>query len=141
MLFNIDRFDNIENLLAKEGKIAKFEKENGEIKGRMMIDIVQPPENLNIQIPDDFYAFGASFDFYDCSIGMVLNPKTLKAGSGIWVTEQVEGAEPPSQEWINFFVETLVNHIEPDGSFGYPMFTFATDTADMTVVPTKDEEG
>jgi hypothetical protein len=46
-----------------------------------------------------------------------------------------------SQEWIDFFVETLINHIEPDGSFGYPIFTFATDTADMTVVPTKDDEG
>ena len=141
MLFNIDRFDNIENLLAKEGKIARFEKENGKIKGRMMIDIVDPPSNLNVSIPDGFYAFGASFDFYDCSIGMLLNPKTEEAGSGIWVTEQAEGAEPPSQEWIDFFVETLVNHIEPDGSFGYPIFTFVTDTADMTVVPAKDDEG
>ena len=134
------RFDAVEAILTQKGSIAKFENENGKIKGRMMVDIVDPPSNLNIAIPDGNFVFGASFDFYDCSVGMVLNPKTLKAGSGIWVSEQKEGAEPPSQEWIDFFVETLVNHIEPDGSFGYPMFTFATDTADMTVVPTKEEE-
>ena len=70
---------------------------------------------------------------------MVLNPKTKEPGSGIWVTEQVEGADPPSQEWVEFFVATLIKHIEPDGSFGYPIYTFATDTADMTLVPTKEE--
>lgn len=140
MLFDKRKFDAVEAILTQKGSIAKFENENGIINGRMMIDIVDSPSNLNIIIPDGYYAFGASFDFFDCAIGMVLNPKTKEVGSGIWVTEQVEGAEPPSQEWIDFFVATLVNHIEPDGSFGYPMFTFATDTADMTVVPTKEEE-
>lgn len=140
MLFDKVKFDAVEALLIQKGSVAKFENENGKIIGRMMIDIVDPPSNLTITIPDGYHAFGASFDFYDCSIGMLLNPKTKEAGSGIWVTEQKEGAEPPSQEWIEFFVETLVNHIEQDGSFGYPMFTVATDTADMTVVPTKEGE-
>ena len=103
-----------------------------------MIDRIDPPNELNIQIPKGAYSFGASFDFYDCSLGIVLDSVKKTACSGLWITEQKGDAEHPSQEWIEFFIKTLLNSIDVDGSFGYPMFTFVTDDADMTVVPTQE---
>jgi hypothetical protein len=136
MLFDQKKFDIVESFLAQNGTLVKFERESGEIKGRMMIDLIDPPDELNIQIPKGSYYFGASFDFYDSSIGLVFDPKRKTAGSGLWVTSQKDGAEPPQQEWIQFFVKTLVDNISPDGSFSIPMYTFISDYADLTVVPT-----
>lgn len=49
-------------------------------------------------------------------------------------------SEEPEREWIEFFIQTLVKNIQPDGSFGVPMYTFICDVGDFTVVPTLDKD-
>ena len=39
-----------------------------------------------------------------------------------------------------FFIKTLMQSIEPDGSFGVPVYSFVSDTSDITVVPAKAED-
>ncbi len=39
MLFDQKKFDIVESFLAQNGTLVKFERESGEIKGRMMIDL------------------------------------------------------------------------------------------------------
>jgi hypothetical protein len=41
---------------------------------------------------------------------------------------------------VEFFIKTLMQSIEPDGSFGVPVYSFVSDTSDMTVVPAKAED-
>ena len=72
----------------------------------------------------------------------IRSPRLLEAEPG--VTPQIEGAEPPSREWIDFFVHTVLDNIQEDGSFGIPMYSFVADVGDLTIVPTapdrKDED-
>ena len=137
MLADSELFEVVENCLKEKGIIERFENENGKIIGRMMITLGNVPDNLKneVRINDGDYVFIGTFDFYDASVGMVLNPKTMKVNSGLWITEQIENAEPPSKEWCDFFIETLEENIHEDGSFGYPLYTFCSSTGDFTVVP------
>ncbi len=86
------------------------------------------------------FAFEGSFDFYEASIGLAIDVITHDVYGGIWVTPQIEGAEAPDRSWIEFFVKTLMEHIESDGSFGVPMYTFLADVGDITIIPVADEE-
>ena len=72
-------FDIVEKTLIENGKMADFEKEYGKIKGRMMVTLVDIPENLEIQLTGDklSYDFEASFDFYDDSVGFDLYTDTM----------------------------------------------------------------
>ena len=116
--------------------ISEFEKGNGKITGRMMITLAKIPENIKIDENNkSIYAFECSFDFYDVSIGVVLDTKELKALSPIWATEQVPNAEHPDSMWIDFFLKTLAENISDDGSFGVPIYTFLNDSSDFTVTP------
>ena len=138
MLINQELFNTVEQALLKNGTIADFENENGKITGRMMITLTDIPEDIKIDKKNNsIYAFVCSFDFYDASIGVVLDVKELKVLSPLWVTEQVENAEQPDQVWIEFFLTTLAENISDDGSFGVPMYTFLNDNSDFTVVPTR----
>lgn len=139
MLADKELFAEIEKILAEQGVIDEFEKENGKIKGRMMITIGEVPANLKDDIPieEGDRVFVGTFDFYNASVGLVLNTVTMTVKGGMWVTNQVEDAEPPSKEWSEFFIGTLAKNIRSDESFGVPMYTFCTDEADFTVVPTR----
>ncbi len=138
MLVNTKQFAVVEKALTDNGALERFEKENGKIKGRMMITVIDIPEEIPVTVKGKNFpvGFDCSFDFYDSSIGLALYTDTKEAASGFWVTQQVQGAEQPSQEWIEFFIKTLIENIEEDGSFGYPMYSFLTDESDLTVVPT-----
>ena len=59
MLRDEKAFDIVEKTLIENGKMADFEKEYGKIKGRMMVTLVDIPENLEIQLTGDKlpYAF------------------------------------------------------------------------------------
>ncbi len=131
------KFAEIEKELRENGRLRDFEKECGKITGRMMITLGEVPEDLEAKIEAGSRCFICTFDFYECSIGIILNTVTKKVGSGLWITPQKKEAEPPSKDWINFFIETLVNNIDKDGSFGVPIYVFVNDSADMTVVPSK----
>lgn len=141
MLANQALFNYVENKLRESGIIDDFESKNGKIRGRMMITQCKIPEELGIDIADDIwgFAFQATFDFYDCAVGLALNLDTMEPLCGIWITPQAEDADEPSREWINFFIKTLICNIQEDGSFGLPMYTFTTDYSDFTVVPVAED--
>lgn len=138
MLYNQELFDRVERALSKKGVIEDFEKENGKIKGHMMITLADPPKDVKIKTNKSTHYFEATFDFYNCSLGIMFDVKRKQAKSGIFMTPQKDNAEGPAEEWIEFFIRILINGIEPDGSFGYPMYTFISDEADFTVVPTEN---
>ena len=137
MLANPELFQTVEKVLNEQGIIQRFEAENGKIIGKMMITLGEVPENLKaeVEVDDGDFAFIGTFDFYDSEIGLVLNTATKQVKCGLWVTEQKEDAEAPSEDWVHFFIETLVKNIHEDGSFGYPLYTFCSSTGDFTVVP------
>jgi hypothetical protein len=138
MLFDEKQFAIVENELRQKGIIDTFEKENGKITGHMMITLVDIPPELGIEADGKkgSYAFGCSFDFSDCSLGVIFNVRTCRPESGLWTTMQAEDGKELPREWSEFFIETLVQNIVGDGSFGYPLYTFLNDTSDFTVVPT-----
>ena len=138
MLADEKMFQIVEDALRENGSIARFEKEQGKIKGRMMVTLCDIPEEyLTTRVEDEqAYGFEASFDFYDATVAFALYPKSKTVGSGVWVTPQIEGAVTPSREWIEFFVHTVLNGIREDGGFGIPIYSFTADVGDLTVYPT-----
>ena len=139
MLIDQKMFESVENILIEQGKIAAFEAENGKILGRMMITKAEIPEGIDVKLVNGRrpQAFEASFDFYDSTVGLAIYTDAKEAASGIWITPQKAGADPPSNDWIEFFVEKLMECIEEDGSYGIPIYSFVNDTCDMTIVPVK----
>lgn len=135
MLIEKEAFQKLEDELKKQGVLERFEKENGPILGRVMITLTEPPANLGLEaLQSPAYAFSCSFDFYDTSIGIIMDIESRKFLSGLWVTEQVDGAEPPSKDWVEFFITKLLKHSDEKG-FGVPIYSFVNDTNDMTLVP------
>ncbi len=138
MLTDKEKFDIVEKLLIENGTIDRFESENGKITGHMMITLTEIPEEILSakQRKKHYHAFECSFDFYDSTLGIALDTKTLNSLTGLWVTPQIENADVPSKEWQEFFIETLVRHIDKDGSFGVPIYVFLNDNSDFAVIPT-----
>lgn len=141
MLVDQKMFDTVEAILRKNGSIERFENECGEIKGRMMITMTDIPEGIPVDENDGKtpVAFEASFDFYDSTVGLAIYTTDRKLATGVWVTPQEDGAEAPAEDWVEFFIKTLVTHIAEDGSYGVPIYSFVNDTCDMTVVPEPPE--
>ena len=137
MLIDKAKFENVENMLAEQGKIEAFERENGAILGRMMITIDTMPEELaeEVEIKDDLTVFTASFDFYDMTVSAAVYTQSKEVAK-MWLTPQADDAEQPAREWISFFIEKLFMGIDDDGGYGIPMCSFVADITDMTVVPT-----
>ena len=142
MLTDPSSFKILEESLIEQGVIEEFEKESGKILGRVMIDLGNIPSDIKDDVlkdnkEDDLIIFNCSFDFYDSTLCVALYDKDLKLASGIWVTEQEEGAEPPSQDWIEFFIRILSeNVIESKDGFGYPIYAFVNDGSELIIVPT-----
>lgn len=79
MLVDKEMFNLVENALREQGVIGKFEAENGEITGHMMITMMEIPSELSMDITDDnVKAFCASFDFFDMMIGIAVDLSTMK---------------------------------------------------------------
>ena len=142
MLIDPSAFKTLEESLIKQGKIEKFEKESGKILGRVMITLGSIPNDIKGDIlkdnkEDDLIIFNCSFDFYDSILGIAFYKKDFKLASGIWITEQEDGAEAPSQDWIEFFVRLLCeNVVESKDGFGYPIYAFVNNNSEMVIVPT-----
>ena len=141
MLVDQKKFDAVEAILRENGSIERFENEYGEIKGRMMITMTDIPEGIPVDESDGKtpVAFEASFDFYDATVGLAIYTTDRQLATGVWVTPQEDGAEAPAEDWVEFFIRTLVTHIAEDGSFGVPIYSFVNDTCHMTVVPEPPE--
>lgn len=134
-------FSEVEQMDIVQERIKNFEKEEGPITGRMMITETAVPPELGLKIDDsDVRAFEGTFDFYDMAIGIAVNTRTQQIASGLWMTPQADGAEEPSKDWIEFFLEKLMSAFDEDGGYGMPVYSFVTDESDMTIVPTKPSE-
>ena len=139
MLADREFFAKVEMKLIEDGMIKRFEEEGGKITGRMMIVNTEVPHDLKdkIMLGKQDYAFEATFDFLDVAIGIALDTKGLKNRSGFWLRAQVDDPEEPQKEWAEYFINTLVKHINSDGTFSDPILTFITEKNDFTIVPTK----
>ena len=137
MLTDKKKFENVEQMLIEQGRIEAFEQENGAILGRMMITTDAMPEELaeEVEIKDDLTVFTASFDFYDMTVSAAVYTQSKEVAK-MWLTPQADDAEQPAKEWISFFIQKLFEGIKDDGSYGVPIYSFVTNTADMTVIPT-----
>lgn len=107
MLEDKDWFESIESESGVQEVIKKFERENGKVLGRMMINIGELPENIEFDFDKsrDYQVFIGTFDFYDVAIGIAVfvdNPK-IEVASGTWLTFQKEGADLPDEAWVKFF--------------------------------------
>lgn len=143
MLSNAEEFKAVEDALRGMGTLQAFEDQNGPILGRVMITLTDIPESVSVSRTDreNLTAFEATFDFCNVALGIVVDTKIKSMESSIWGKFQTPGAEKPSEEWIRFFIQTLFDHINDDGSFGIPMFCFVNDTADFTAVPNMSYPG
>ena len=130
MLADKEMFLKVGNTLRERGILEKFEEENGEITGHMMITMTEIPPELGIdKVSDNMRAFCASFDFYDMMIGIAFDLDTMELIPQMWFT-------PQTSEWIEFFVKTLCENISEEG-FGVPIYSFVNDHSELTIVPTK----
>lgn len=138
MLDNPEQFQKVEAGLASMGAIKGFEEANGPILGRVMITTREIPDGIKVKRTDReaLTAFEASFDFCNVAIGVVVDTKKKTLESSVWGRYQVPGAMRPSEDWVKFFIRTLFEHINDDGSYGIPMYSFVNDSADFTAVPT-----
>lgn len=138
MLSNPEQFRAVEAGLAAMGTIKAFEEENGPILGRVMITTTEIPESVNVKRTDreNLTAFEASFDFCNVALGVAVDTRKKTLESSIWGRYQVPGAQRPSDDWVKFFIRTLVEHIDENGRYGIPMYSFVNNTADFTAVPT-----
>jgi len=142
MLSDPELFVTVETACRERGIIEKFETENGEeIKGRMMINVVNIPEDVFLypSTGENLIAFEASFDFIDIRIGFVLCITKMEAASDFWF-RGIQNNNAPDNVWIDFFVKTLVESIEPDGSYGVPIYAFISDHASFSAVPSTSDK-
>ena len=86
MLSNPGLFETVETVCHERGTVERFEKENGKVKGRMMIDAVELPDGveLNPNIDGKITAFEASFDFMDSRVGFAFCVPKMQAASAFW---------------------------------------------------------
>lgn len=139
MLSNPEQFALAERIAHEDGRWERFEKEYGKVLGRMMIELCEVPEGIEVRKGKHIHAFRASFDFYDMEIGVALDVVSKQAASGIWMTPQTKDAEEPTQEWVEFFLEKLIAGIDEDGCFGTPIYSFVNDSSDMTIIPVRPD--
>ena len=138
MLKNPELFRNVEMGLKTMGTIQAFEDAHGKILGRAMITLTDIPESIEIRRADreQLSAFEMTFDFCNVALGIAVDTKRKTLESSVWGRYQAPGAQPPSEEWVKFFIRTLFENIGDDGAYGIPMYCFVNDTADFTAVPT-----
>ena len=138
MLSNPELFKTVEDGLNAMGVIKSFEDEHGPVLGRVMITTTEIPQGVTVAREDreNLTAFEASFDFCNVTLGVVADTKKKTLESSVWGRYQVAGAAKPSEEWVKFFIQTLLEHIDDEGNYGVPMYSFVNDTSDFTAVPT-----
>ena len=142
MLIDEKMFYYVETSLKEESKIEEFEKESGEILGRVMISLGKVPDDLKNEVLKDYeedqvYVFNCSFYFYDSYLGIALDKQSLNPISSIWISEQRGNADPPSQDWVEFFVRILIEYfVEKQDGFGIPLYIFVNNDSEMVIEPT-----
>lgn len=139
MILDGELLKEVEAELENSGVLDDFEDEYGPIRGRMEITVGEFPEDVaSEEQTGDVTVFLASFDFYDSILGLGMQLSPVQVATRLWVTPQREGVEAPPDDLVELFVKTLAEHIDSNGGFSYPMFTFLSEEGEFTkVVPAK----
>ena len=141
MLSDPELFALVEKSCREQGIVHRFEAENGEIQGRMMIDVVDIPDGVRLDesIEGRLTAFEASFDFTDAYVGLVLCISKIQAASGFWF-RNLQDDHDFADEWVRFFATILLENIGSDGSYGTSMYVFFNENGSFSAIPTICDE-
>ena len=98
-----------------------------------MISIGEPPEDLELDLPPDAepLIYIGSFDFMNAEIGIAMNKETFMPESGVWITPQEDDAVIPSDEWLDLFIEILVENQKRNGDDPKTIFVFFSQNDDL----------
>ena len=94
MLKDETKFDRLGQKLFMKGVLQDFEKKNGPIKGRMMVTEGKiPPEILTklqseLMNSSNWIVVEGSFDFYNYTVGMIVDLTTGKPLANGWLVPQ-----------------------------------------------------
>lgn len=108
MLVDSDSFISVEKKLIKQGKLQKFEKENGPVTSLMMISKGKIADDMRYQLVENLahhplhIVYKASFDQYDETLNCIFDRQT-KSQSQVYGTRRKE--------------ETLLNRLRKWSSF------------------------
>lgn len=72
-------------------------------------------------------------------MNIAFDPQTLEPLTGLWLNYQSDTDETPTQDWVEFFVTTILKHVTP-GDIWLPIYSFVADVGDLTIVPTREDE-
>lgn len=135
MLKNKKYYNLVKKQLEKDKVLENFEKINGKITNVMEIDVINLPENLNIDQKEDhengIYAFGASFLNREYEVGILLDINELKPLSPFWLEKEKKNI---NKEDLKFFLESLAENLE-EGKTNFPIFVFYNDKNKLSISP------
>ena len=85
MLSDPELFKTVEDIIRGQDSFKEWVEKNGEITGRMMIDVVDLPEGIEIKHLRNYepVAFEASFDFYDVAVGIAVYTDTKDSATSL----------------------------------------------------------
>lgn len=135
MLKNKKYYNLVKKQLEKDKVLENFEKINGKITNVMEIDVINLPENLNIDQKEDhengIYAFGSSFLNKGYEVGILIDIKDLKPLSPFWLEKEKKNIK---KEDMKFFLESLAENLE-EGKTNFPIFVFYNDKNKLSISP------
>lgn len=135
MLKNKKYYNLVKKQLEKDKVLENFEKINGKITNVMEIDVINLPENLNIDQKEDhengIYAFGASFLNREYEVGILLDINELKPLSPFWLEKEKKNIK---KEDMKFFLESLAENLE-EGKTNFPIFVFYNNKNKLSISP------
>ena len=139
MLKDETKFDQLGQKLFMKGVLQDFEKKNGPIKGRMMVTEGKiPPEMLTklqseLMNSSNWIVVEGSFDFYNYTVGMIVDLTTGKPLANGWLVPQLgHPGMQPADKWQEFLIEKVVEAIDEKGKINLPLYVWISDRSDLT---------
>lgn len=135
MLKSKKYYNLVKKQLEKDKILENFEKINGKITNVMEIDVINLPENLNLDKKEDhengIYAFGASFLNRKYEVGTLLDIEEIKPLSPFWLEKEKKNI---NKKDLKFFLESLGEYLE-EGKTNFPMFVFYNNKNKLSISP------
>lgn len=97
-----------------------------------------PPEMLtklqaDLMKSSNWTVVEGSFDFYNYTIGMVINLNTGKPLANGWLVPQLgHPGMQPAEKWQEFLIEKVVDAIDETGKISLPLYVWISDRSDLT---------
>ncbi len=122
MLVDSDSFISVEKKLVKQGKLQKFEKENGpdDMRYQLVENLAHHPLHI---------VYKASFDQYDETLNCIFDRQTKKPITGLWYTPQRRDFTEPPKKMVQLFISEIVNNLTDSTGIDLPIWVFINDKA------------